>query len=319
MMELKIREMTPQERLYCYSQSLELEVKTGCIGHLRADLGVDGKSFYSSWTDHWEDLKTQSFKEELDTLINTLRFDDGAEGILKNRETLARYCREHPNAGFGNDREWGVRADSIAYTFMLRLNPHRGEYSLYCYCYKRNWLERHMRKAEKGILFFGLDYKDLFCIPDGDKIRIITKDGEYRDRTARYIDIVHVEIGNGIEGDQYHIHKFAEMLKQAGSTVIPLRSSLPEKCFVYVESTNEIGIVSKGEKGYIPLGQRPEGISVREGAALLNETQGVTKAQAEAMKAGSLFGWDAPAADPKNYDDAGKPLRSKQRERGEAR
>lgn len=52
MMELKIREMTPQERLYCYSQSLELEIKTGGIGHLRANLGVDGENFYSSWTDH---------------------------------------------------------------------------------------------------------------------------------------------------------------------------------------------------------------------------------------------------------------------------
>jgi len=113
--------------------------------------------------------------------------------------------------------------------------------------------------------------------------------------------------------------ELAERLEQIGSTVIPLRADLPEKCFVYVESTNEIGIVTKGEKGYIPLGQKPEGVSVREGAALLNETQGVTKAQAEAMKAGSLFGWDTPAADPKNYDDTGKPLRPKHRERGEAR
>ena len=108
-------------------------------------------------------------------------------------------------------------------------------------------------------------------------------------------------------------------MEQAGSTVISLRSDLPEKCFVYVEFTDEIGIVTKGEKGYTPLGQKPEGISVRKGAALLNETQGVTKAQAETMKAGSLFGWDAPAADPKNYDDAGKPLRPKQRDRGDAR
>ena len=315
MMELQIREMTPQERHYCYSQSAQIEAQTGCIGHLRADMDSNGKGFFSSWTDHRGDLKTQAFKNEFDEVLNALRFDSDYGGILKDRNSLSRYCYSHPEASFGNDREWGFRADTPDYTYMLRLNPHKGEYNLYCYCVQRVWLEQHMKRAEKGIRFITPDYREKFHIMDGEQVRITGQDSTKRDCVCRYIDDYHLEVGSNL----FHICELAERLEQTGSTVIPLRADLPEKCFVYVESTNEIGIVTKGEKGYIPLGQKPEGVSVREGAALLNETQGVTKAQAEAMKAGSLFGWDTPAADPKNYDDAGKPLRPKHRERGEAR
>ena len=34
-MELEIISMTPQERMYSYSQSSQIEAQTGCIGHLR--------------------------------------------------------------------------------------------------------------------------------------------------------------------------------------------------------------------------------------------------------------------------------------------
>ncbi len=58
------------------------------------------------------------------------------------------------------------------YAYLLRLNPDRGEYNLYCYCYRRDWLDQHLKDAEKGIRFIDSHYKELFRIPDGGKVKI---------------------------------------------------------------------------------------------------------------------------------------------------
>ncbi len=239
--------------------------------------------------------------------------------ILKSREAILRFFNDRLEAGFSNHQDCGIRVDTKEYSFLMRLNPHKDNYNLYCYCYRRDWLEQHMANAQRGIRFIDPHYRELFRIPDGDMIRIIMPNGVKSDREVRYIDEYHVEIGGSFGCDMYHICEFAERMEYAGNEVIPLRSSLPEKCFVYVESTDEIGIVERGEMGYLPADVKPErGVSKRQGVEYLNDAQGVTKAQAAAMSAGSMFGWATKAADPANYGDQGEPQKPKRKDRGDA-
>ena len=50
-------------------------------------------------------------------------------------------------------------------------------------------------------------------------------------------------------------------------------------------------------------GQNREGN--KQYAAEQNKTLKVTKAQQAAMEGGVIYGWDTPAADPRNYDESG--------------
>ena len=92
-----------------------------------------------------------------------------------------------------------------------------------------------------------------------------------------------------------------------------MRQSLPESCFSTLETTGELIVITKGEKGYSPTDVYPQNTSPKEGAAALNAANGVTKAQEAAMVAGSMFGWDTPAANPKNYDSLGQPIKNQRR------
>lgn len=312
--EMNLRPMTEAERMYSYTQSQQLMSQTGCIGHLRADFG-SGKEFFSSWEDHRGDLKSEDFKNEFDAVINALRKDRQFGSTLKDRSSLSAYCRANRESSFGNDREYGFRVDTEGYSYLLRLNPNRGEYNVYCYCYVRQWLEQHMSHAEKGIRFITPNYKEIFRIPDGDRIRMTLSTGERMEQTCRYIDETHLEVGNNL----YHICEFAERMAHNGTQVIPLRSSLPEKCFTVLESTGEMVVITRGDKGYTPTGIYPQDVSPREGVAALNASNGVTRAQEAAMAAGSMFGWETPAAAPKNYDAQGLAIRPKAKERDRGR
>lgn len=83
---------------------------------------------------------------------------------------------------------------------------------------------------------------------------------------------------------------------------------LPRECYHVMEISNDIVRVMRGMQGYYPTDIT---VVSRDHARMLtdkmNKELGVTKAQAEAMFVGSLFGWNCPGADPDNYDANGVP------------
>ena len=312
-----IKIMAPAERNYCYTDSQQLDKQTGCIGHLRGDMDKSGNGFFTSWWDHCPELKTQALKDEFDDFINALRFDDRYGGIFKNRSSLSRYCYEHKESVFAEDfiPQYGFRVDTPEHAYLLRLNPMQGDYNLYVYCYRREALDRHLKNAERGICFVDPQGKTLFHIPDGDSIRVLRPDGTQHDHICRYIDDHRAEIGSG---HLYGMAQFAQQMEQTGSTFVPLRSSLPKQCYSLLLDTGNVVILKRGETGYyktdIPHTSKEEARAIVEE---YNRKLGVTRAQEEAMKGGSMFGFDKPIANPANYDAQGQPLKRREKDLGD--
>ena len=86
-----------------------------------------------------------------------------------------------------------------------------------------------------------------------------------------------------------------------------LAEGLPELCFSTLPSTGELICIKRGESGYSPSDwDTGDPARNKELADYNNERLGVTQAQRLAMEAGSMYGWDCPAADPKTYEQ--KPM-----------
>lgn len=233
-MNVTIRPATQSEMLYAAEQSEQISSQTGCIGILAAEMDFDEAGFFSTWTNVRANLNTDTFKREFDDVINRFRFGNGDEqGIRKpdedtfltNRSTLSMYCWERQSAKTEKGGEaFCFRADTDSYTYIMRCIPVKAEFNLYCYCYRRDWLERHMERAKGGIRFIDSRYRLLFKIGDGDSIRITDDDGYSEERVCRYIDDYHTEIGINL----YHICEFAERMEKCGRKYEPAEAEHDE-------------------------------------------------------------------------------------------
>jgi len=83
---------------------------------------------------------------------------------------------------------------------------------------------------------------------------------------------------------------------------------LPDECYSLRPSDSKIIILKRGESGCYVCEYTSLDVDYnRDYVDTSNKLDGITRAQEEAMLAGSIFGWAVPAAKPWNYDKEGKP------------
>lgn len=124
------------------------DTERGCIGHLRADFGYQGKQFWTTWFEHCGDLKTQAFKDELDAVINHLRKKGN---MLHSLSSLSEYCRKHPGARLNltyRHDTYGFKIDTEDHSYYIRGMLTHGDNNMYCYCYRRDMLEKSLAAAQ---------------------------------------------------------------------------------------------------------------------------------------------------------------------------
>lgn len=218
----------------------EVAERHGAIGYLRADFGKTGLEFWPSWFNSQSHLKTYSFKNEFDDIINSLR-DDGQNPPFSSRNNMAEFCAVNPGKEL-TSRGYGYRIRTQDYSYYFRCLPRLGDYDIYCFAYDNRYL-----------------------LPE-----------------------------------------------LAG------QHELPEFCYSTNPANGDITIIKNGEKGYYRCEYTTNDAEYnREYARDSNIRLGVTKAQEEAMLAGSLFGWNTPAAQPWRYELDGRPRPMPQKSKDE--
>ena len=75
-------------------------------------------------------------------------------------------------------------------------------------------------------------------------------------------------------------------------------NTLPKVCAVVHPTTGEPVLITRGERGYRGFDFHPRKREpAHEVVKTFNDIMRVTDQQAQAMLAGSMFGWDCPAAE----------------------
>lgn len=130
-----------------FSGSAEDDARLGCVGHLRFYYDHNGKTFAHTWFDHETELKTDTFRRELQEVVDDLRVN----GPLENVREMMIFCCDHYDARLTDqyrDQSYGFTLESKNYSYYLRCSPRAADYS-YLYCYDKETLQMSMAEQNE--------------------------------------------------------------------------------------------------------------------------------------------------------------------------
>lgn len=136
----------PENYNLYFSQSNVKDKDNGCIGYLRGDFG-NGEQFFTTWFSHQDQLNTQSFKQDLDRVINWLRQDYSP---LKDFKAMKMFCKcreQKAQILIVHLPVYGFRIETNNYQYMLRCAPTNGDF--YIYCYDKNEQNKENKRSEQ--------------------------------------------------------------------------------------------------------------------------------------------------------------------------
>ena len=221
MKETTVRTATGEETVYCGEQSCLLRERTGSLGIVEARTDSGPGRVCSSWKIPGDGPEAQACRKELELLLEPFLFGDPEETI-KGREELVRLCFARREAGGPQPHRYRVRLDTDRYSYLTHMRQYRsGLFLVDFFCYRRDRLDRHLKRAANGIRFTDTCGGERFVLPDGGRIRLTYPDGHARDEICRYIDPYHMEVGPG-PMNLFSARGFAEMAEADGITVRPL-------------------------------------------------------------------------------------------------
>lgn len=141
---VQLRPASLEEAGLFYSEpDAEQDKALGTVGHVRMDFGHNGKEFWHTWWPHNQNqFNIPEFKDELQTIVDTLR----ADGPLKDLPSMHSFCAQNGGAITKDGRSFGYVVETDHYRYCLRCTPSPGDYQAYLYCYDK----RQQELAQQG-------------------------------------------------------------------------------------------------------------------------------------------------------------------------
>ena len=308
-MSYTLRGLKPEEYKYLFEQSYALKRTCGYIGYTLESVENLNNTNGINWLNVFENEINEDISNDIEEMLNIAETYSTISALLDKDD---KGIFEYENGVY-----FGVRVDINNTAFLLKISNIPESSDIAMYVYNATELDRHINEAKaKGIRIIDSHYKTLFCLTDGDKIKISNPRALSYTPTCRYIDEYHTDVG----GNLYHICQFAELMEERNNDVIPLRLSLPDECYYYDEEQQKAGIIRKGYDGYIEMSmgtKKPN--EIKDFIAEENKLLQITPQQYKAMENGCKYGWADDRANPNNFNDKGEYTKTNKQKNIEAR